>query len=257
MAEGDRLYSSVATLQTVTRLLALIGRCEDRTPGLPGMACFYGPAGFGKTTAAIYAANRLNAVHVEAKSLGGLKMLLEAMVVELGLRPVGSAGRLFKQVVEELIRTGRPLIIDEADRLLRDVPIETIRDIHEASGAPVILMGEESLPHKLTRWPRVHGRMLAWVEAEPATVADVGQLAAIYAAGIEVAPDLRARVADSSRGSLRYISTNLALIREEALRRGVTRMTAADWGGTALHTGEPPAIRRTAPLVAAPRRGAA
>lgn len=257
MADSDRLYTSVAPLQTVTRLLALIGRCADRTPGLPGMACFYGPAGYGKSTAAIYAANRMNAVHVEAKSLGGLKMLLEAMLAELGLRPKGSAGRLFVQVVEELIRTGRPLIVDEADRLLRDVPIETIRDIHEASGAPVILMGEESLPHKLTRWPRVHGRMLAWVEAEPARIDDVTHLAAIYAAGIDVAPDLRARVLEASRGSLRYISTNLALIREAALVKGQTRMAAADWGATALHTGEPPAIRRSAPLGVAPRRGAA
>lgn len=252
-----KLYNSVAPLANVARLQGLIDRCQNRAHGLPGMGCFFGRAGHGKTTAGVYAQNRLSAVHVEAKSLGGVRKLLEMIVQELGLRPLSTASRLFDQAAEELARTGRPLIVDEADRILKETQIETIRDLYEATQVPVILMGEESLPQKLTRWERVHGRILAWVGAEPATIEDVGHLTAIYAQGVEIAPDLRAAVLAASRGSLRYVATNLASLREFAGVRGMVRMTLSDWPGE-FHTGEPPLIRRGAavplPVAGAARR---
>lgn len=255
------LYGSVAPLANVARLQQLIDRCENRAHGLPGMGCFYGRAGHGKTTAGVYAQNRKQACHVEALPFGGVKKLLEMIVIELGLRPGRLVPQLFDQAAEELARTGRPLIIDEADHILKDGPIETVRHLHDKAGVPVILMGEEALPARLMRWERVHGRMLAWVGAEPATLDDVGHLAAIYAPGVDVAPDLREAVLTASRQSMRYISTNLAAIKEFAGVRGLRRVTLADWGGAAFHTGEPPAIRRlSTPMpaaVAQRRRGAA
>ncbi|QYK42835.1 MAG: ATP-binding protein [Paracoccaceae bacterium] len=243
-------FNSVAPLANVARLQALIMRCRDRAHGLPGMGCFHGRAGWGKTTAAIYAQNRLDAVHVEAMSLGGIRKLLEMIVLELGLRPTPTAARLFDQAAEELGRTGRPLIIDEADLCLKDMTIETIRRLYEATQVPVILCGEEALPQKLQRWERVHGRMLAWVAAEPATIEDVGHLVPIYARGVEVHADLRAAILAASRGSLRYVSTNLAAVREFAAVRGLAAVDRAAWGDQPMHTGEPPAVRRATPGVA-------
>ncbi len=244
MADTGRLYNSVAPLANVARLQALVDRCENRAHGLPGMGCFYGKAGHGKTTAGVYATNRKNACHVEALPFGGLKKLLEMVVIELGLRPARLVPQLFDQAAEELAKTNRPLIIDEADHILTDKLIETVRHLHDKSGVPVILMGEETLPHRLQRWERVHGRMLAWVEAEAATIEDVGHLSPIYASGIEITTDLKAAVLASSRKSMRYISTNLAAIHEYAMVRDLDRVSLADWNGRAFHTGEPPAIRR-------------
>lgn len=248
MADTGRLYNSVAPLANVVRLQALIDRCENRAHGLPGMGCFYGKAGHGKTTAGVYATNRKNACHVEALPFGGLKKLLEMIVIELGLRPARLVPQLFDQTAEELAKTNRPLIIDEADHILTDKLIETVRHLHDKSGVPVILMGEETLPHRLQRWERVHGRMLAWVAAEPATIEDVGHLAPIYAPGIEISADLKAAVLASSRKSMRYISTNLATIHEFAVVRNLTKLSLTDWSDRAFHTGEPPAIRRDHPV---------
>lgn len=256
MPNQDRLYNSVAPLANVARLQTLIDRCQNRAAGLPGMGTFYGRAGLGKTTAGIYATNRFNACHIEALPFGGVKNLLTMIVRELGFRPVKTVPQLFEQAAEELARTGRPLILDEADHLLTDKLIETVRCLHDVTGSAVILMGEELLPQRLSKWERVHGRMLSWVGAEPATVEDVTHLISIYAPGIDIDPDLRQAILVASRGSIRNVSTNLAAIREFALVRGVRRVSAADWGKSALHTGEAPAPRRPVDMTAI-RRGAA
>lgn len=256
MPDNSTLYNTVAPLANVARLGALIDRTMNRAHGLPGMGCFYGKAGYGKTTAGIYCTNTVNACHVEAVPLGGTKKLLEMIVIELGLRPKRLVTDLFDQAAQELAISGRPLIIDEADQILTTRMIETVRHLHDKSGSPVILAGEEQLPQHLQRWERVHGRMLAWVEAEPATAEDVRHLARIYAPRVEVMPDLREAVLAASKASMRYISTNLAAIAEFAAVRGLDRVSKADWGGGAFHTGEPPTLRRGAVITAA-RRGRA
>lgn len=244
MTDEARLYNSVAPLANVARLLTLVDRCQNRAHGLPGMGTFYGRAGLGKTTSGVYATNKFNACHIEALPFGGVKNLLTMIVKELGFRPARTVPQLFEQAAEELARSGRPLILDEADHILKDTLIETVRRLHDVTGVPVILMGEEALPQKLARWERVHSRMLSWVGAEPATLEDVTHLAPIYAPGIEINDDLRARLLAASRGSIRNVSTNLAHLREFAAVRGLARLTTRDWGTAAFHSGEAPMPRR-------------
>lgn len=253
MAEQG-MVGSVAPLENVARLTQLIDRCQNRAHGLPGMGCFYGRAGLGKTTAGIYATNRFNAAHVEALPIGGVKGLLGMIVLELGLRPQRTTEGLFVQVAQELALTARPLIIDEADHILTDKSIEIVRRLHDVSGVPVILMGEEGLPQRLQRWERVHSRILSWVGAAEATASDVHHLAAIYAAGVTLATDLKEALLKASRGSIRNVSTNLAHVREFAATRGLASIDLAGWGKQPFHTGEAPAPRNVVPAL---RRGAA
>lgn len=243
MDERQTLYNSVAPLANVGRLTGLIDRCQNRTHGLTGMGCFYGFAGYGKTTAGIYAVNKYNAVHIEALPVGGTKGLMEMIVTELGLRPARQTAAMFSQAAEALGRSQRPLLLDEADHLLTDRTIETIRALHDKTGTPIILMGEESLPQKLTRWERVHSRILSWVPAEPASLQDVGDLVRIYARGVEIAPDLREAVLEASRGSIRHVANNLAALAEHAAVHGLKRVTRADWPDS-FQSVEAPAPRR-------------
>lgn len=240
-----QLFSNVAPLRNVAALLGLIDRVQNRVSGLPGMATFYGPSGRGKSTAATYAENELGAVHIEVQPLWRAKNLLAGIAGHLEIaKPARTAAAIFEQVADALGRVQRPLLIDEADRLMRDDMVEVVRGLYEASSAPIILIGEEELPVKLMRWERVHGRMLDWVAVQPADMMDLNQLAAIYAPGIELAEDLKAAVLDSSRRSHRYVSNNLARIAEHALTRGLTRVSRADCAKLKWFSGEPPAPRR-------------
>ncbi len=194
MTEQTTLYNNVAALANVARLTHLIKRIEAREFGLPGLGCLYGPAGRGKTTAAIYATNSLNACHIEALPFGGVKGLLQMIATELGLKPLRTTDQVFLQVAHQLSKSQRPLLVDEADHILNDRSIEAIRKLHDVAGVPVILMGEENLPQRLQRWERVHSRMLSWVPVEDATTEDVDHLARIYARGVTLGPALKAAI---------------------------------------------------------------
>lgn len=239
---GKEVYG-VAPLDNVARLAALIERCSNRAHGLPGMGCIYGRAGLGKTTAATWACNALSACHIEALPIGGVKGLLTMIVRELGLKPARTTEALFIQAAEQLARTGRPLLIDEADHILTDKPIEIVRRLHDVSQSPVILIGEEMLPQRLQRWERVHSRMLSWVGMEPASAADVDHLARIYARGLTLGPDLKAALLKASRGSIRNVSTNLAHVSEFAAIHGLTSVGMEAWGQQPFHSGEAPPPR--------------
>ncbi|WP_236549860.1 ATP-binding protein, partial [Profundibacterium mesophilum] len=81
--------------------------------------------------------------------------------------PKGTVSEMVEAISAELAMSDAPLLIDEADMLVKRKMIEIVRDIYEGSGAPVILIGEELLPQKLQQWERIHGRMLDWVAAQP------------------------------------------------------------------------------------------
>lgn len=243
MANEQRLYN-FAPLRNVSALVGLIDRVQNRNPALPGMACYYGWSGYGKTTAGIYAANKFNAVLVQVKSHWGPKYLLQVIARECALEPRkgDSIGHLAEMIAQSLAVNDVPLLVDEADHLVKRKAIELMRDIHEASGAPVILIGEESMPQKIKEWERVHGRMLDWVAAQPGEMDDVIHLAKSYAEGIEIAPDLQAAILDASHKSIRRICVNLDRIAEHARTRGLKRMALDDWQGR-FFTGEAPVAR--------------
>ena len=184
MTEIQENINTVAPLRNVVAMVVLIERVKNRAHNLPGLARFYGPSGWGKSSAAIYATIRFNAVTVQVKSVWTQKTLCAAILAEVGMPPEPTVSRMLDQISPHLALTGLPLLIDAADFLVQRQMIEIVRDIDEGSGAPVILIGEELLPQKLRPWERVHGRILDWVAAQPGDLTDLGHLARIYAPGI-------------------------------------------------------------------------
>lgn len=240
------LYGSVAPLRNVVALTALIDRIKTRSHSLPGMGTFYGPSGFGKTMAAIYAANRFGAVSVQLKSVWTRKTLCEAILAEMGEAPGKSVSGMVDQISERLARSDAPLLIDEADYLVKRGMVEIIRDIYEGSGSPIVLIGEELLPQKLREWERVHGRMLDWVAAQPGDLSDVGHLARIYARGITVETALQERLLRESHGSIRRICVNLDRVAEFARVKGLKSVGPVEWQGQGFFTGSAPEVRKFA-----------
>ncbi len=236
---------SIAPLRNVAALMSLVDRVQSRTFGLPGMATFYGPSGWGKTTAVTLAENRFQAVCVQIKSVWTPTYLGQAILREMGLPEVRGVAAMVDAIGAQLARTDRPLIIDDAQYALRrSQMIEMTRDIYESSQAPVILVGEEKLPQSLTRWENVHNRMLAWEAALPCNRSDADKLAPIYCAGIEVDGRLLDAIVDASCGSIRRVATNLARVQELARARGLSHADLALWGDRAFQTGQPPAVRK-------------
>ena len=244
MTQSMDLGNSIRPLRNVAALVSLIKRVEGRQFGLPGMATFYGPTGFGKTYAAIHAAVALDAIHVSIQKMWTKKTLLGAILRELSIPPAKTMAEMMMQVNDGLARSGRTLIIDEADYAVARGMIEIIRDFHDGSSMPVILIGMEELPQKLRAWELVDGRMLAWAPAEPADLRDAQLLAQVYAKGIDVDDALLERIVAQHRGSVCRISTDLAYVLEQSRLQGVMEMTLDAWGDAPFLRGDAPAPRR-------------
>lgn len=235
--------NSIAPLRNVSLLSSLVDRVQNRSPGLPGLATFHGFSGYGKSFAAIYSANKHRAYHVQVRSVWTRKKLCAAILQEMGVQPAGTIPDMVDAIGQQLSLSRRPLIIDEADFLVGRSMIEVVRDIYESSQAAIVLIGEENLPGSLRKWERVHGRMLDWVAAEPASITDAEHLARLYCGGIEVEPDLLKALYSASAGSVRRICVNLDRVRERAALDGLKQIGGATFG-TEFFTGKNPTPRR-------------
>lgn len=158
--------------------------------------------------------------------------------------PARTIGEMVDQAAEELSKSGRPLLIDEADMLAKNSFIGIVRDLYESSQGTIILIGEEQMPQTLRRWERVHNRMLDWVQAQPADLREVGLLAALKCPCLTVAPEVQQLVLEKSHARARRIVVNLRQISEYALKTGRKDITAEDAGKITFFTGDAPAPRR-------------
>jgi DNA transposition AAA+ family ATPase len=233
--------TQIAQIHNLELVRTAAERLSSRTAGLPGMAVLYGPAGYGKTTAALAIANENRAYFVQMRSAWGRKALLEKILLEMGAKPHGTIPQMLDQVCEQLATSGRMLMIDEFDYCGRtDGLIELVRDIYEGSQATLLLLGEEMLPQKLKKWERFHSRILSWIPAQPVSLADAAELAPIYCPNIHVATDLLDHLVKLSGGSVRRVSVNLAAVYDAAAVEGWDAVSRTTWGDRQIYTGEAP-----------------
>jgi DNA transposition AAA+ family ATPase len=244
MTDERPLYNAVAKLRNVAAFVGLVQRLQDRPDGVPGLATFYGPSGYGKSVAGGFAASQFQAHFVQMKSCWCRTDLCEAILTDMSIKPARKLAPMVEQICAHLARTQRPLIIDEADYLASSRMIEIVRDIYEGSFAGIVLIGEESLPQTLQKWERVHRRMMDWVRAEPAEGRDVVQLARIYCPDIPLDNGLMARILTESSASVGRVVVNIGKVHEFALKHGLKTVTEADWAKETFFSGLAPAPRR-------------
>lgn len=244
MTQSSQTNNTLAPLRNVMAFRTMMERLDTRSAGLTGMGCFYGPAGFGKTMAAIYSANTRGACLVQCESTWTVKTLCQVILEELGIKPARTTPEMSRQIQQALAIDNIPLIVDEADFLVTKKSVEILRDIYEKSQVPVILVGEEALPMKLRRWERIHSRMLERVAAEPVDDQDFAELVKIRCPDVALAPDLAQAIKQASKGSARLIVNNLDTVRQRARVLGKTRVSLSDLSAASLHDGTPPQMRR-------------
>lgn len=244
MSQNMEIGNSVQPLRNVAALSKLIKGLENRQHGLDGMGVFYGPPGYGKTHAAVFAASALDAIHISVQELWTRKTLLKQVLRELGVAPVSSQAEMLMQANEALAMANRPLIIDEADYAVQRGLIPLTRDFHDGSGVPTILIGMEELPQKLRKFEMVHSRVLIWTPAQPADLKDVRLLANYYGQGITFDDPLLQHIIARNTGNVRYAARDIAHVKSHCQLQGVTSMTLADWGKTPWPQDEAPVPRR-------------
>lgn len=242
MAEAKQIVNlgGKAPLANVALTVSALQGAAKRPAHLPGIVVLYGPSGLGKSTAAAVAAMQLSAYYVQAKSSWTRKAVYQAILKVMGVVPAKTIYDMEDQVAAQLAASGRPLIVDECDHLVAKSSIEIVRDIYEASGAAILLIGEEHLPAGLARWERIHNRVLEWVPAQYATMADAQALRDLYCDKVTIEDDLLQKIHEVSKGVARRICVNLERAQQAGLASGKKSMGLAEWGKRPLYTGEAP-----------------
>ncbi len=234
--DTNTVNSTIAPLSNVMRFTELVERLVNRPPELPGFGVFSGKAGLGKTFSAIYAINAYRAHYVECDYTWTQKAFCEAIMVELGLLTPRTA--LTKPIYRAVAEIGdtladnpkRPLIIDEADFLVKRKMIEIVRAIYKhcaGAGTSIILIGEESMPNALRMWERIDSRVLKSVKAEKIDIDDVSILSTMVAKSLSFTKETNERLLQKSNGSARRLVTLLHDVNEVANVNGWEEITPA------------------------------
>ena len=82
--------------------------------------------------------------------------------------------------------------------------------------------------------------MKAWVEAQAACLADVGQPAHIYCPGIELSEDVKKHLLANCKNSIRRVCVNLERTREFCRVEGLTQLDCKTWGDRGFFQTETP-----------------
>jgi len=260
MSEAEKIIkppTTFAALKNVSGFYAQVMKLRDRKPNLPNIGVMYGPSGYGKSYASIYAQNKTRAIRIEVGESWNRKTFVRAVLREGGVaEPRGSTAELAEHAIQLLAEDSRrPLFIDEADKLVDKGLIELVRELAQHSQVPVLLIGEEMLPSKLQRYERVHNRVLDWFGAEPCDLEDCRKLAEIFLPGIAVGDALLDKIRVAGDGRARRIVVTLNDAAEAVRNDGLKELSIENYTGP-IYTGEAPRARSGRLLVAKAGRAA-
>lgn len=245
MTQMTNLGNRIRHLRNVAELALLISPLEERPHGLPGIGVFHGPTGYGKSFAAIHAALTRDIIHISVQETWTRKTVLKAIMAELGLMMKSSdtTPDLMEKVDIGLVVSGRTLVIDEADYAADRGMVQMIRDFHDGSSMPLVLIGMEELPQKLRKFELVDGRILDWKAAQPTDLKDARELAKAYTQDVVLDDNLLQHIVTINNGQARRISVDLAYMKEQTMLQAVDTMTLDEWGDAPFLRGEAPTPR--------------
>ena len=238
--------STIANLRNIALCDAALRKTITRPRHQSGVVVMSSPAGYGKSVAAANMSMKHNGIYVECKKAWTAKDLMRNIAKACGipLPKRSTTTEIQEYICDTLcdigdIGTQRPLIIDDAHYLVNSDKIDYIKDIHNGCGTyPILLIGEDSLDKNLERNQAMNSRVIEWVRALPANLADVQLLVSLYAPDITISEDLIHHLHSVTKGNVRYIVNNIERISYEAHNTGATTIDLATWGDRRLHTGK-------------------
>lgn len=137
------------------------------------LGCVWGRAGRGKTRTVQRYAAKHGCAYIETAIVWSELDFYQAICRHLGItRPPFRRGLCHEVAKEALLASGKPLFIDELERLGKRY-IEICRDLVKQSKCALVLIGEEELPHLMQQNRRVWSLTFRAMEFVPVSARDI------------------------------------------------------------------------------------
>jgi DNA transposition AAA+ family ATPase len=161
------MKNSIIKTQNVKRFISLMDNLQNAPNTVSKMALVYGGFGLGKTQTIMWWVTNNDAIYVRCNHNISPRWLLTEIVKELDLEPAWTSLRLFEQIEQKLKYNPKVIVVDEIDYLFSNKhTIETLRDIHDKLGVPILLVGMELADKKLLKYGHINDRIFSKMKFE-------------------------------------------------------------------------------------------
>lgn len=163
--------------QNVKNFIGLVENLINQPKNIPKIGLVYGEPGLGKSQTALWLACKYDGIYLRASNLMTGRWLLEELVKELDEIPRFLTSDNFNIVVKKLKQNPQVIFIDEIDYLMNNYKsIETLRDIHDETGCPIIFIGMGLAHRKLERYKHLYDRFSEILKFEIFGINDLSQI---------------------------------------------------------------------------------
>ena len=171
------MKNNLIKTKNVKRFISLMDNLQKAPSNVSKMALVYGAFGLGKSQTIMWWVTNNDAIYVRCNHNISPRWLLSEIVKELDEAPCYTSQRLFGQIEEKLKYNPKILVVDEIDYLFSNKhTIETLRDIHDKLGIPVLLVGMELADKKLQKYGHINDRIFAKLKFEKLSKEDFKEI---------------------------------------------------------------------------------
>lgn len=233
----------MAIVKNIMQLRSAYEALAQRGNGVEGMGLVHGDAGYGKTTAITWLRAQVNAVNVRAMSTWTQRTMLAAIMHELEQQPYYRASDNVSRIVELLAEKNRGLFVDELDYLVGRgdlLPaLDTLRDIHDLSKQPVLLIGMKGVHKKIANRLQLSRRITQSIEFLPADLADARVLCDTVCE-IPIDDELLGELHGQAKGNIGLMTNGLARLEQFGKANGLKgkALSREQWGNRQFFLGQ-------------------
>ena len=163
--------------RNVRNFIGLVEALKSKPKNFPKMGLIYGEPGLGKSQTALWLACKYDGIYIRASNLMTSRWLVEEIVREMDELPRYLTSDNFNVVISKLIQKPKIIFVDEIDYLMNNYKsVETLRDIHDKTGCPIIFVGMGLALRKLERYKHLYDRFSEIVKFETFEIEDLSQI---------------------------------------------------------------------------------
>ena len=159
--------------KNVKGFVALMSELENLPLKIPKIALVTGDFGLGKSETIKWWSFKNDCIYVRANQGMSSRWLLSEIADELGEEYYWNSQATFNSIENHLLQEPKTIIIDEIDYLIEKNTVETLRDIHDRTGCPMVLVGMANADRKLAKYPHLVDRIYKTFKFEKYTTEDI------------------------------------------------------------------------------------